>query len=1052
MSAARDPSALVAELAEVDDPTRVLVERTLEAIGDQDSALVETVRLCAIPRLITSPVVGVLRNAPSDEAGNRHVLDVLAEHELLTSKHDGSFALNDGVRERLLHEWRSDEGEKRATFDSVSQRLVQYYVGQHDAALRLDSDLVTVASMMRVARADRYARLSATVESMLRDPLLDAFYHETLRSPAAGYALFERVYALHEQSMRFTICAALVGAAQLDFARLYPESETASYLRWFRYWEARLLRSVNRFEEAEVKLRALASDPVDDPKLRLWISGELGAALQQQFKLRDALQAYLNDSAAADATQVDPWNIAVSYLRLGSLYSTLGELSNAVHAFETAVSRAEDVSNETARAQALLQLADTLIIRGDRDAAFEPALRGFDIARTTSRGNRDLQVSVAASFMNLLSPLDPGLLDTTWREAREIAATMGEQLAQLGVDKQYVDRLRDGARLPRATLVLANLNERAAAVGDPTFECEVLLTEALVQEQQGQLREAIATYDRIDGEGVTAPTAWVRAAALSNRGHNRSELGAWEESRIDLETAWEAWDRIGNESLSALMHAWMAQLECRRGDLDHAHAALDDVAPTLMEFGSRFVGDCLEIRSEILAGQGRWAEAAEQRALAVDRAKALGDVRTQGLSLSRLAEMTGRRGDWEASARWSRLAAAHSRVLADRAVYRSSEQVDSADCENARAALRFFQIGDERHEGAVNARDHLRSAAQRTPGNFWYRLNLAYVCAALQEWAEAADAFDAALAHGPAALAAPIVCERLAECRLRQASDLEREEAYEDAIKLLDAVQRRLEGKISDEWLSGFARLIGDIRVKQLRLGDARALYESGDAFLNLGAPMRASYQLRFGLLAALEGHSDVAVEHFRHGLDIAAEGPDSFWSVVELCTQLKGPGAAPQALDDALRTVLSGPEIGGQMTRFTPRLSLPLPDGWRAREEITLVAPDGQANIVASSESVSADLTTREYAEAAGTTLASNQLPGFQEISFEPSELSDGREGWLRRFTWDPPDAPNVTQSQLYYVEGERGYTATATSVAGEAARYDLQLSQLLSGLLVRT
>lgn len=43
--------------------------------------------------------------------------------------------------------------------------------------------------------------------------------------------------------------------------------------------------------------------------------------------------------------------------------------------------------------------------------------------------------------------------------------------------------------------------------------------------------------------------------------------------------------------------------------------------------------------------------------------------------------------------------------------------------------------------------------------------------------------------------------------------------------------------------------------------------------------------------------------------------------------------------------------EQRGLLQRFKPQLTAPLPEGWFAKESITLLAPDGQANVIASSE-----------------------------------------------------------------------------------------------------
>lgn len=135
-------------------------------------------------------------------------------------------------------------------------------------------------------------------------------------------------------------------------------------------------------------------------------------------------------------------------------------------------------------------------------------------------------------------------------------------------------------------------------------------------------------------------------------------------------------------------------------------------------------------------------------------------------------------------------------------------------------------------------------------------------------------------------------------------------------------------------------------------------------------------------------------------------------------------------------------------MATFTPNLRVPLPPGWSAKEAITLVAPDGRSNVTASSEPIQEGVTAREYADATGEALDSPDLPGFRELSFERIETVDGREAWLRLFEWDPPDTPSVVQAQMYFVDGGRGFVATATTTDPQGD--ELRLGQLLSGILI--
>ena len=134
----------------------------------------------------------------------------------------------------------------------------------------------------------------------------------------------------------------------------------------------------------------------------------------------------------------------------------------------------------------------------------------------------------------------------------------------------------------------------------------------------------------------------------------------------------------------------------------------------------------------------------------------------------------------------------------------------------------------------------------------------------------------------------------------------------------------------------------------------------------------------------------------------------------------------------------------------FKPQLTAVLPAGWFVKESITLFAPDGQANVIASSEPLDASIDAERYADIQGETLR-REFPGYRELVFGRILLLGEREGYMRRFEWKPPDGVPVTQMQLYYTENGRGYTATATTPSTQIQRFELLLRQILGGLRIQ-
>lgn len=114
------------------------------------------------------------------------------------------------------------------------------------------------------------------------------------------------------------------------------------------------------------------------------------------------------------------------------------------------------------------------------------------------------------------------------------------------------------------------------------------------------------------------------------------------------------------------------------------------------------------------------------------------------------------------------------------------------------------------------------------------------------------------------------------------------------------------------------------------------------------------------------------------------------------------------------------------------PRLRAEVPDGFQFKESLTILAPDRQMNVIATSEPLSEKLDAERYAQIQGDLLE-QEFPDYQQLRFEPLAVFGGRPGYVRWFEWQPPpederpQAP-VTHMQAYYAFARRGYTATAT------------------------
>lgn len=127
-------------------------------------------------------------------------------------------------------------------------------------------------------------------------------------------------------------------------------------------------------------------------------------------------------------------------------------------------------------------------------------------------------------------------------------------------------------------------------------------------------------------------------------------------------------------------------------------------------------------------------------------------------------------------------------------------------------------------------------------------------------------------------------------------------------------------------------------------------------------------------------------------------------------------------------------------------RVRAAVPAGWLVKESVTLLAPDGQANVIVSREPLDPTLDTRQYATVQGDLLR-REFPGYEEQVFTVLPLSAG-PAYLRLFSWTPPDGVRVVQHQMYLARAGTGFTATATTPASTHERFAGAFDQVLRQL----
>lgn len=134
---------------------------------------------------------------------------------------------------------------------------------------------------------------------------------------------------------------------------------------------------------------------------------------------------------------------------------------------------------------------------------------------------------------------------------------------------------------------------------------------------------------------------------------------------------------------------------------------------------------------------------------------------------------------------------------------------------------------------------------------------------------------------------------------------------------------------------------------------------------------------------------------------------------------------------------------------KFGAQLSASLPEGWRTEETIKLFAPHGEANVLVSRELLDPGITTQQYSRKQ-TNVLRKDFPGYRELALVEAQFLAGRPAYIRRFEWKPPDGEPVMQIQLYYADKGQGIVATATTTSTNFERFELQLRQVLSGIML--
>ena len=921
-SASRSESQLadvIASTAAGENAEQEILNLLIARASEKDPVLGEVIRYCAIPRRFNAESIGALRQAPDDRQTNEDLLARVVSFSFVRRRSDGSYKYNDAIREVLLRDWRSPE--KREQFDQLNQHLVDFYKGQYEKIVALEPDLYAAAPIMQRANSARHVQITSIFQRRLVAPLLEAIYHKSLISAEACYKYFERLYQDYEAKGRLIVCESLLTGTRDCLERLPPDSDTEGWLKWLQYWKARLKREFREDGVAADILRKLLPETEGDTMLKLWVLGDLGAAYYQQSKLHEAGETYKQVIALAAETNEDPHNLPVWYQRVAQLHWALEEFEEAEENYRKAIDLAKDDVGMKIAAQ--VGLTGVLHGRGRWQDALNTIIETLHFARTNLPSDGQVYRAVLEQLMNLLARRHPQLLDTIFQEAKALTDT-ADPLAILRFDRQYLGLLRQSGQLARADEQFKSVSADTKSQDNQLLNIELKLEEALLLEEQGRLQEAIDVYNQLAIESANHESgAWYCAAALSNCGIDKTRMGLWDEAENDLRQAITKWQAMGHDMLEAFIVSSLATAQRKRGNLTQAQQSLDHAFTILGNTQSGYLNDVYDEQAEVFRAQGRRADARSQYKKALDRYVRLDSLKPAARTLAHLATLSSDEGDWKEAARCATESATLWQELDKANSYYPTDAARRADRENAEGLQAFFVTGDERLNKISNSRDVLLVACEEVPENFWYRLNLAYACAELENWSDASEAIARVLSDAPPWLRTRMLYERLADYRANQGREIYRAGNYAEAAEFYELSRQELEGHIDFERLADVDLRTGDSLLRRADLERAQAEYERGLARAesvfaaenDSSLQFQATFRGRLGFVEALRSTAPKVLDHFRANISLQAKRNsatvvDDLVTLINEFSDLIKTTSQYRTLGEALRAVSDDPSI----------------------------------------------------------------------------------------------------------------------------------------------
>jgi tetratricopeptide (TPR) repeat protein len=859
------------------------LRRTLGEMREQAPELAEAISRCAIPRLFDADVLGAVRGSPDDPRGNADLLQRMLEYTFVRPRRAGAYEYDAEVRRVLLEDWTSN-ATSAETFYALNRDLASFYWRTYERAHHSgESDLPTPGNSCATSTEATVAEGSSAA------PLAEALYQLACVSSDAIYDFFEQHFDQALDEDRFTTCEALLEATRNSLNRI---ESAAGLLDKVLLREARLLSRTRRTPLAVQileQLRATKDAEAARSSFHRDVLTDLGYLLAEHDEPQRALAAFeavLTLTARPDASDLDR---ASAHYGLASPYWTTSQFDRALYEFREAIHLAADTPlGVHARATA----SGVLGTQGRWSEAWHTAIDALHLARTRHRRDRPLADAVARQLMSLLGARSPALIDTLSAEAAALRAPQTTR-SRLDGRREHAVALRLSGQLTRATQLLRDLRRQASSHPDARFETQLLLETSLARIDERRLEEGIDICSEVlsrvlEGKGTLADEAMARLnRAMTTVERIRAETvsvdalaAQWRYVAEDAARASELCLKRGDTPLATVAMAYEELAREMSADVGRAPAP-DDTGrnerplPAELRGAPEYRAYYHVTRADIERAHGRWPAARANYRRASEFFDAIDRHGDAAQSVALCAAMAARQNDHAEAERLRAELERRRWQLAEIDRYRPSAASIRADEHNAAGVLAMSGSEGPDLENLERARASLRAArAEATPVKWFYELNLAYACAALEDWPGAAEALESSLTSGPT------------WWRVRQ----------------LEEVLREFQGNHLDLVVAE-----GERDYRERRVDEARTSFESALAALERSdrdPARRREVQARMALVHLerndLQRASDVMAEMF--DADRRARDPDAGAALGRACRSMVVSVDQYRSLSETLR------------------------------------------------------------------------------------------------------------------------------------------------------